>query len=150
MDDKTLQNNTPIITLARANSLRVHTNTFTTPHDASAEGKLIVDVYHTAKDIVVQEAVAGVSEENIDIYITNQSVVIQGTRAECAENEEKKYIHEECFWGAFSRTVILPERVDPDTSRVTLKNGILTIRMPKLRTISTKKKRIKKEENKTP
>jgi len=96
------------------------------------EGELTVDVYETPEEVVIRTAVAGVKAEDLDIAITEDTVTIRGRR----ENEEatlaKDYLFQECFWGPFSRKIILPKRVDPATSQAQMKNnGILTIRLPK-------------------
>ena len=57
--------------------------------------------------------------------------------------EDKDYFYQELFWGTFSRTVILPHEVDPEHSSATLKNGVLTVRMPKLDRAKAKKLKVK-------
>ncbi|MEK7169371.1 MAG: Hsp20/alpha crystallin family protein, partial [Patescibacteria group bacterium] len=58
------------------------------------------------------------------------------------EVKEKDYFYQELFWGAFSRSIILPQEVDPENSTAVLKNGILTIRMPKMNRQRSKKLRV--------
>lgn len=107
------------------------------------EGQLTVDVYQTESEIYVQSAVAGVSPEDLEINITPESVTIRGKRQRTEKIEEKDYFYQECFWGRFSRSVILPQEVDPDRSTAALKNGVLTIRMPKLNRQKAKKLKVK-------
>lgn len=95
------------------------------------EGQLAVDVYQTEKDIVIKAPVAGVSENDIDISVLPEQVNIRGERKEEHEVTEDKYHSKECFWGAFSRMIMLPVEGDPEGSHATFKNGILTIRVPK-------------------
>ncbi len=111
--------------------------------EEETEGQLTVDVYQTPEEIVVQSAVAGVEPEDLEINITNESVTIKGKREKKEKIEESDYIYQECFWGKFSRSIILPQEVDPEKSTATLKNGILTIKMPKLNRQKAKKLRIK-------
>lgn len=108
-----------------------------------ADGQLTVDVYQDNDDIIVQSAVAGVHEDDLDIHITNDSVTIRGKRERTQKIEDKDYFYQECFWGTFSRTVILPAEVDPEKSVAALKNGVLTIRMPKLSHQRSKKLKVK-------
>ena len=49
------------------------------------------------------------------------------------------YYYQELYWGPFSRSIILPEEVDADGARASMKNGILTIRLPTLQKARTKK-----------
>ena len=107
-----------------------------------AEGQLTVDVYQDGDAIIVQSAVAGVLEDNLEINITPESVTIRGKRERSQKVSDKDYFYQECFWGSFSRTVILPVEIDADKSTATLKNGVLTIKMPKLDRKKVKKLRV--------
>lgn len=95
------------------------------------EGWLTIDVYQTPTEIVVESAVAGVKPEDIDVRVTPDSVSIKGSRRHEASREERDYLYQECYWGNFSRSVVLPQDIDPEAATVTLKNGILTVRLPK-------------------
>lgn len=107
------------------------------------EGQLTVDVYQDKDNIVVQSTVAGVNPDDLEIHITNESVTIRGKRERNEKIEDKDFFYQECFWGAFSRSIILPAEVDAEKSVAALKNGILTIRMPKLDRSRAKKLKVK-------
>ena len=109
------------------------------------EGELAVDVYQTEKDIVIQSAIAGVRPEELNISVENDVVTIRGTRKNSTVSETKEYLHEECFWGAFSRQIFLPEEVDVKNVQATMRDGVLTLRLPKLKTEKTKRVKIEKE-----
>ncbi|MEK7543229.1 MAG: Hsp20/alpha crystallin family protein [Patescibacteria group bacterium] len=113
--------------------------------ESDSDGRLTVDVFQDGDDVVVQSAVAGVHEKDVDVHIAGDSVTIRGKRNKSNEIKEKDYYYQECFWGQFSRTVILPEEVDPEKSTATIKNGILTIRMPKIEKQKTKKLKVKQD-----
>ena len=66
-------------------------------------------------------------------------VTIKGERKNEEEVENGNYYYQECYWGAFSRSVLLPVDVLPEKIDASLKNGILTIRLPKADTTKTKK-----------
>ncbi len=104
--------------------------------DEEVEGQLTVDVYQDKDNVVVQSTVAGVNPDELEVNITNESITIRGKREKIEKVEEKNYFYQECFWGRFSRSIILPVEVNPEDSVATLKNGVLTVVMPK----STKKK----------
>ena len=106
-----------------------------------SDGELAVDVYQTKNDIVVQTAVAGVKADDLDVSIENDLVTISGRRESHKVEEEKNYYYQECYWGAFSREIILPEEVDASRAEATFKDGILTMILPK--TKRQKKKKIK-------
>lgn len=107
------------------------------------EGRLTVDVYQTDDEIIIQSAVAGVTVDELEINITNESVSIRGQRQKTETVDEKNYFYQECFWGKFSRVIILPQEVDPEKSHAALKNGVLTIRLPKMERQKAKKIKVK-------
>ena len=108
------------------------------------EGQLTVDVYEDGDDILVESTIAGVKSDDLEINITSDSVSIRGKREREKIIEDENYYYQECFWGKFSRSIILPEEVDPEASKATMaKNGILVIRMPKLKKKKAKKVSVK-------
>jgi len=119
-------------------------NTDWTPSET--EGQLSIDVYQTPADIVIKSTIAGVKPENLDIAITNDMVTIRGRREADEELGKDDYFYQECYWGAFSRSIILPVDVQTDKSLATLKNGVLTIKLPKSEKTKTKKIEIKHHE----
>lgn len=111
--------------------------------DDEMEGQLTVDVYQDKDNIVVQSTVAGVEPDDLEINITNESITIHGRRERKETIEEKDYFYQECFWGRFSRSIILPVEVDSERSVASLKNGVLTVKMPKLERRKAKKLKVK-------
>ncbi|MFA5777047.1 MAG: Hsp20/alpha crystallin family protein [Parcubacteria group bacterium] len=104
-------------------------NSWTSASDV--EGQLTIDVYQTETDIVIKSTIAGVKPEDLDVAINNDMVTIRGER----KNEEmvgsENYYYQECYWGSFSRSVVLPVDIISEKAEASLKNGILTIRLPK-------------------
>ena len=111
--------------------------------EEESEGQLTVDVYQDGDNVIVQSTVAGVDPDDLEVNITNESVTIHGKREKMEKIEEKDYFYQECFWGRFSRSIILPQEVDPEKSTAALKNGILIIKMPKLNRKRAKKLKVK-------
>ena len=107
------------------------------------EGQLTIDVYQTPVSIIVESAVAGVEPENIDIEITPDSVAIKGRRIKKERVDEKDYLYSECFWGRFSRSIILPQEIDAEKAHASLKNGILKIVLPKVNRQKSKKLKVR-------
>ena len=88
----------------------------------------------------------GVEPEDIDISIVNDMLTIRGERKREHSHRGKEYFFQECYWGAFSRSIILPVEVDVKKIDAAIKNGILTIILPKI--TGKEKKRIKiKDDN---
>jgi len=96
------------------------------------EGELAVDVYQTEEEIVIQSTIAGIKPESLDISVENDVVTIRGIRERPEEAGERDYFYQECYWGPFSRKIILPEETDPSRTDATMKEGVLTIRIPKI------------------
>ncbi len=111
--------------------------------DEEAEGHLTIDVYEDGDSIVVESTVAGVESDNLDISINAESVSIRGERQRKEKIQEDDFLYQECFWGTFSRSVVLPEEIDPDKAKASLKNGVLKIVLPKLNKKESKKLKIK-------
>ena len=109
------------------------------PSENSEEGQLAIDVYQTAKEIIIKSIVGGVKSEELDISINNDMVVIKGARQNPDEVASEDYYYQECFWGNFSRSVILPTEVDAENVKAAIKNGILTVKLPKLKKMVSKK-----------
>ncbi len=103
------------------------------------EGQLVLDVYQDEGNIIVKSTLAGVRSEDVDITITNDMLSIRGVREKDEDIRDDDYYYQECYWGAFSRSVILPMEVEADMIKASLKNGILTIILPKAEKIRTKK-----------
>ena len=104
-----------------------------------SEGQLTIDVYQTDNDIVIKSTIAGVKPEDLDVSINNDMVSIRGERKNEEIVPDDNYYYQECYWGSFSRSVILPVDVISDKSEASMKNGILTIRLPKADNTKTKK-----------
>lgn len=96
------------------------------------EGQLTVDVYQTSTDIIIKAMVAGVRGEELDITITREMVTIKGTRHAERTVNDNDYFHKELYWGAFTRTILLPAEVEPEEAEATEKHGLLTIKLPKI------------------
>lgn len=99
------------------------------------EGQLSIDIYQTPKNIVVKSTIAGVKPDDLEISLNNDMLTIRGKR-EMQENvENDNYLYRECYWGAFSRSVILPVEVKAEKIEAYLENGVLTITLPKAKTM---------------
>lgn len=95
-----------------------------------SEGKLSIDVYLKDENLFVVSAIAGVKPENLEILIDRDILTLKGERKSDFQVDKKDYLHQECFWGSFSRTVLLPCEVKTDEVKANLKNGILVIILP--------------------
>ncbi|MEK7665985.1 MAG: Hsp20/alpha crystallin family protein [Patescibacteria group bacterium] len=95
------------------------------------EGQLSVDVMENERDVIICAAIAGIKPEEIEIHLSHDMVTIRGKRSHQQEQVSATYHFQECFWGSFSRSVILPSSIRPDEAEAVFKNGILTLTLPK-------------------
>lgn len=100
--------------------------------EENEEGQLTVDVFNTPNEIVIKAIVAGVKPDNLDISITRDMVTIRGKREEHKEVDSEDYFYKELYWGAFSRTILLPQEIEVEEANAMEKHGLLTIRLPKV------------------
>ncbi len=108
-----------------------------------AEGQLAVDVYQNANSFILESPIAGVDPENIDISISSESVTIRGKRSKEERVKEDNYLVQECYWGRFMRSIILPQEIDPDRAQANIKNGVLRVILPKINKAKAKKIKVK-------
>jgi HSP20 family molecular chaperone IbpA len=107
--------------------------------DELVEGALTIDVYQTDNDIVIVSTIAGVTAKDLDVSITNDMVTVSGERKNPVKVRQENYFYQECYWGPFSRSVILPIDVDAEKSLAELKDGVLTVTLPKSEKVKIKK-----------
>jgi HSP20 family protein len=100
-------------------------------------------VYQTANEIVIRTFIAGVRADDINLSISRDMVVIEGSRQERDTIDDADYFSRELFWGSFSRTILLAQEVDVDTCGAASKDGLLTITLPKLDKARQTKLRVK-------
>lgn len=103
----------------------------TMPEHAPNEGELAVDVFETEHEFFVSAPIAGVDPALLDVAVTHDTVTIRGERAPLAAAGSGKFLAQECHWGKFSRTVILPESIKTDETEASFHGGVLVIRLPK-------------------
>lgn len=95
------------------------------------EGELVVDVFETDSSFVVLAAIAGIQIKDIDISVEKEMMVIKGNRQDPHLDPEKKYFYQECYWGPFSRKIVLPENIKVEDASAQMDKGLLTIKIPK-------------------
>jgi len=96
-----------------------------------ADGELLVDMYERPDAIVIRSLVAGARPEDIEISLHNDMLTIKGKREEVEEIFENQFLYRECYWGGFSRTIVLPCHVQADGVQAYFKNGVMMIVLPK-------------------
>lgn len=91
---------------------------------------LAVDVKAGEEAYVLTSLVPGLTAEDVDIEVLNDTVTIRG-QFKTAEEDGAKYLVSELPEGHFSRTLTLPTAVDAEHVEASIKNGVLSLRIPK-------------------
>ena len=100
--------------------------------EAAPEGELAVDVYQTNDSIIIQAMVAGVASEDLSVSVAREMVTIKGKREAPKGISAENYFYQELYWGAFSRVILLPSEVETEEVEATEKHGLLTIKLPRI------------------
>lgn len=100
---------------------------------STTEGQLLIDVYQTEKNIIIKSTVAGVTPDNIKVSLHHDLLTIKGFRTADKEINDENYLYRECYWGSFSRSIILPFEVDSRDIKAEIDNGLLTISLKKIK-----------------
>ncbi len=95
------------------------------------EGFLPVDVSETDTHVLVRASVPGFRKEDIDAEIRENVLTIKAERREEREEKSERYFRKELRWGSLSRRVALPSVVNERDVGAELKDGVLTLRIPK-------------------
>lgn len=102
-------------------------------------GQLAVDVYETKEKLMVKGRVAGVNKADLDVSISDNTLTVKGTLSAGNEDGVENYFLQECYWGEFSRSLVLPVPVKEDEIEAVLKDGVLTISFNKVKQDTVKK-----------
>ena len=100
------------------------------PLEIAEEGELMLDIIDTRDKLLVRSTIAGAEIGDLEVSAHNDLLTIRGKREDKLP-EGAVYLYRECYFGPFSRSVILPRPVREDQIEATLKNGVLTIVLPK-------------------
>ena len=89
------------------------------------------DVKETEEAFVLKADMPGVKQEDLHVSLTGDQLTISGERKEERHEDGETHHIYECSYGSFARTLGLPEGVDADHIDARLKNGVLSVRLPK-------------------
>ena len=109
-------------------------------------GQLPIDILENEKEILIITPIAGVNLDTTEVIITNDVLTIRGERQTDLSNfrfKERDYYVQECFWGRFSRSVILPPNADIEKIEASQKDHVLYIKIPKRSNIKMRIVKIK-------
>lgn len=108
-----------------------------------------LDTVEEGNQLKITVDVPGVADKDLDVTVTENRVTIKGTRSEeikkatpTENGSDNKFQAIERSYGTFERTVILPCKVESDKAQAVLKNGVLTLTIPKSDKAETASKKV--------
>src|ERR1700680_595487 len=90
-----------------------------------------VDIYETENELVLKADLPDVNEKDIDVRIENNTLTVRGERKFEQKVTQDNFLRVERAYGSFSRSLTLPNTVNPEAIKAEYKNGVLTVEMPK-------------------
>jgi HSP20 family protein len=91
-----------------------------------------VDVQAEDQAYVLTAYLPGVKSEDLNVNVVNDTVTIEGEIKLAHSEKDANYLVQECVSGNFSRSLTLPDALDTAKAEATLKDGVLTLRLPKV------------------
>jgi HSP20 family protein len=89
------------------------------------------DVKETKDAYVIKVDLPGVKDEDVDVSLNGNLLAITGKKEEEHREEGEQYYAMERSYGSFARTFALPDSVDGEHVTAELRNGVLTVQIPK-------------------
>lgn len=109
---------------------------------AADSGQLAVDVQMTGAELVVQAQLPGVKPDDVEVTIENGTLVIAAQTRSDEQSETSQYLLREIRHGSMSRTIALPDGLEPDRARATFEDGLLILRIPRAEQVKPRTIRI--------
>ncbi|MDW7771437.1 MAG: Hsp20/alpha crystallin family protein [Desulfobulbaceae bacterium] len=98
-----------------------------------------VDIFEEDGDMVVKAEIPGISKEDLNVSITEDTLTLSGEKKQEEKVERKDYHRVERSYGSFSRCFRLPDNVNGEKAKASFKDGVLEIRIPKTKETKAKK-----------
>lgn len=101
-----------------------------------------INVFETEREYKVELAAPGMTKEDFNVRIDEDSNLVISMEKKTENKEEKKdgrYLRREFSYSKFQQTMILPENVDKEKISATVENGVLNVSLPKLSEDEVKK-----------
>lgn len=89
------------------------------------------DVAETDSEIVVTVELPGIDEKDVDVTVSENRLTIKGEKKTDREEKDKSFHMMERSYGAFQRSLALPEEADTNKADAKFDKGVLTVSIPK-------------------
>jgi len=104
-----------------------------------------VDIYEAGENIVVKADLPGMTKDDIEVNLTDDTITLSGERKKEEKVEKKGFFRLERTYGSFSRSFALPTEVQADKVKAVFKNGVLEVTIPKTEAAKKKERKVKIE-----
>lgn len=111
--------------------------------DGAAKLLPSMDVTETDKEIEITAELPGLEEKDVQINVADNLLTIRGEKKAEKEEKDKNYRLVERSYGAFERTLELPDGVNPDAIKASIAKGVLKVTVPKPAPAQAKKIEVK-------
>ncbi|HEY6008576.1 MAG TPA: Hsp20/alpha crystallin family protein [Geobacteraceae bacterium] len=103
-------------------------------HEGGSFGEMTpnIDIYEHGNEVVLKADLPGIKRDDISVKAIGNNITISGERKEEEKVEKKDYLRFERNYGAFSRTMTLPEGCDTGKIKASFKDGVLEVHVPRL------------------
>jgi HSP20 family protein len=108
-----------------------------------AELTFPIDLSETENEVVVKAVLPGIKPEDVDISVSDGVLTVKGESKFEQKTERENYYRQEIRYGAFSRSVPLPSRVNHEQADAEFKDGVLTVSLPKAEEVRPKQIKIR-------
>ncbi len=105
-----------------------------------------VDIYETENEIVLKAELPGVDQKDLEIKVEDDTLILRGEKKVERDAKTENFLRAERVYGTFQRTFTLPQTVDREKIRASLKNGVLTLILPKKEEVKPKQITVQVEE----
>ncbi len=102
-----------------------------------------VDIKETPNEFIIQADLPGVAEKDVEMSVTGNQLTISGKREFEQKQEHDQYVSYERSFGSFTRSFAMPDHVDSEHIGAELKDGVLTLHVPKRPEVKARKIELK-------
>lgn len=100
-----------------------------------------VDVFEKGDDLMVKVEIPGMKYEDIDVSVSEDTLVIKGEKEPDSSVKDEDYYRSEITYGSFYRFVALPSSIDTKNIEAVYEDGVLHITLK--RALGAKPQRVK-------
>ncbi|HAO92378.1 MAG: hypothetical protein A2X99_04835 [Deltaproteobacteria bacterium GWB2_55_19] len=104
-----------------------------------------IDIIDRKNEIIIKAEMPGVARENIDISMQEGTLTLKGEIKEDAEKDNGEHSYSERTYRYYARAINIPVKIASDNIKATLKDGILSIHLPKAEDLQPRKIKVEIE-----